>query len=43
MVVLILGLELIMNHIGLDEEDMLVSSVGSFDGITYGKNLWDHC
>ena len=26
-----------MNHIWLDEEDTLSSSVGSFDGTTYGK------
>ena len=37
MVVLVLGLEVLMNHIGLDGEDMLGSSVGSFDGMTYEK------
>ena len=37
MVVVVLGLEVLMNHIGIDEEDTLGSSVGSFDGITYGK------
>ena len=35
-VVLVLGLEVIMNHIGLDEEYNLGSSVGSYDGITHG-------
>ena len=37
MVVLVLGLEVPMNHIGIDDEYMLGSSVGSFDGMTYGK------
>ena len=37
MVVLVLGLEVIINHIGIDEEDMMGSSVGSFDGTTNGK------
>ena len=37
MVVLVLGLEVIMNHIGLDDEDTLCSSVGYFDGINCGK------
>ena len=37
MVVLVLGLEVIINHIGIDEEDMMGSSVGSFDGTTHGK------
>ena len=36
-VVMVLVLEVIMNHIGLDEEDMLGSSVGSSDGINYEK------
>ena len=43
MVVLVLGLEVPMNHIGIDVEYMLGSSVGSFDGMTYEKNLWVHC
>ena len=43
MVVMVLGLEVLMNNIGLDDEDMLSSSVGSFDGTTYEKNLWFHC
>ena len=38
-VVVVLGLEVLMNHIGLDEGYTLGSSVGYFDGITYGKNL----
>ena len=42
MVVLVLGLEVLTNQIGLDEEDTLGYSVGSFDGLTYGKNLWLH-
>ena len=37
MAVLVLGLEVIINHIGIDEEDMIGSSVGSFDGTTNGK------
>ena len=37
-VVLVLGLEVLMNHIGIDYEDTLGSSVGSSDGITYEKN-----
>ena len=37
MVVLVLGLEVIINHIGIDEEDKMGSSVGSFDGTTNGK------
>ena len=36
-VVLVLGLERIMNHIGFDEEYTLGSSNESSDGITYGK------
>ena len=40
MVVLVLVLEVLMNHTGLDEEDTLGSSFGYSDGITYGKNLW---
>ena len=43
MVVLVLGLELIMKHIRIDDEDTLGSSVGSSYGITYEKNLWVHC
>ena len=26
-----------MNHIGLDDEDMIGSSIGTFDGMTYGR------
>ena len=37
MVVLVLNLEVIMNNIGIDEEDNLGSSVGSFGGINYVK------
>ena len=37
MVLLVVGLEVIMNHIGLDEEDTIGSSVGSSDDITYEK------
>ena len=37
MVVKVMGLEVLMNHIGLDDEDTLGSSVGSFDGMTYEK------
>ena len=37
MVVLVLNLEVIMNNIGIGEEDNLVSSVGSFGGINYVK------
>ena len=43
MVVLVLGLEVLINHIGIDDEDTLGSSVVSFDGMTYGKKLWVHC
>ena len=43
MVVVVLGLELLMNHIGIDEEDTMGSYVGYFDGITYGKTLWVRC
>ena len=43
MVVLVLGLEVLMNHIGIYDEDTMGSSVGSFDGMTYEKNLWVHC
>ena len=32
---IVLGLELLMNHIELDDEDTMGSSVGLFDGITY--------
>ena len=37
MVVLVLELEVIMNHIGINDKDMMGSSVGSFDGMTYEK------
>ena len=37
--VLVLGLEVRMNHIGIDYKDTLGSSTGSFDGMNYGKNL----
>ena len=38
--VLIFRLEVLMNHIGLNEEDTQGYYVGSFDGMTYGeKNL----
>ena len=40
MVVLVLGLEVLTNHIGIDEEDTLGYSVGSYDGITYEKSSW---
>ena len=43
MLVLILEMEVLINHIGIDEEDTLGSSVGSSDGITHLKNLWVHC
>ena len=36
-VVLVLGLELLMNHIGIDDQDTMGSSVGSFDGMNYAK------
>ena len=36
-VVLFMGLGVLMNHIGIGEEDTLGSSVGSSDGIAYGK------
>ena len=36
-VVLVLGLEVIINHIGINEEDTMGSSVGSFDGTTHRK------
>ena len=35
--VLIFRLEVLMNRIGLNEEDTQGSYVGSFDGMTYGK------
>ena len=31
------GVEMLTSHIDIDEEYTLGSSVGSFDGITYGK------
>ena len=37
MVVLVLGLEGLMNHIGIDEEDTQGSSVGHSNGITCGN------
>ena len=37
MVVLVLGLEGLVNHIGIDEEDTLDSSFDSSDVITYRK------
>ena len=37
MVVLVMGLDILMNHIGLDEEDTMGSSVGSSYGITCEK------
>ena len=37
MAVLVLGLGVIINHIGIDEKDMMGSSVGSFDGTTHGN------
>ena len=37
MVGMFLGLEVLMNHIGINDEYILGYSVGSFDGITYGK------
>ena len=43
MVVLVLVLEVLINHIGLNDEDILGSYVGSFDGTNYEKNLWIHC
>ena len=42
MVVLVLGSEVLMNYIGIDEEYTLFFSVGSSDSITYGRNLWVH-
>ena len=41
-VVLVMVLGVLMNHIDIDEEDTLGYSIGSSDGITYGKNLWVH-
>ena len=37
MVVMVMGLEVLMNHIGIHDEDIMGSYVGSFDGITYFK------
>ena len=42
MVVMVMGLEVLINHIGIHDEDIMGSYVGSFDGITYGKKLWVH-
>ena len=39
MVVLVMGLEVLNNQIGLDDEDKLDSYVGSFDGMTNENNL----
>ena len=39
MVVLVMGLEVLNNQIGLDDEDKLGSYVGSFDVITNENNL----
>ena len=39
--VLILGLEVLLNHIGLTKEDTMGSSVGSSDGIIYEKKHVD--
>ena len=36
MVVMVLGLEVLTNHIGIDYEGTMGSSIGSFDGMTYG-------
>ena len=37
MVVLVMGLEVLTKHIGLDNEDKLGYDVGSFDGMTNEK------
>ena len=37
MVIMVLVLEVLMNHIGIDDEDTLGYSVGSFNGTTYEK------
>ena len=37
MAVVVLGLEVLIKPIGIDEEYNMGSSVGSFDGINYGK------
>ena len=37
MVVLVLGLEVIISHIGINDEDTMGSSVGSFYGTTHGN------
>ena len=37
MVVLVMRLEVIINHIGNDDKYNMVSSDGSFDGTTHGK------
>ena len=42
MVVIVMGLEVLTNHIGVDEEDTMGSSIVSFDGIPSGKKLWVH-
>ena len=42
MLVLVLGLEVLMDHIGFDDEETMFSSVDSFDVITYGENMWVH-
>ena len=38
MVVLVLVLEVLMNHIGINVEDMMGFSVGTFDSMTHEKN-----
>ena len=40
MVLLVLGLEVIMNQIGIDDEGILGYYAGSFDSMTYEKKLW---
>ena len=42
-VVLVMGLEVPMNHIEFDEEEELGSYVRSSDGINYKTKLWVHC
>ena len=39
MVVLVMGLEVLTKHIGLDNEDKLGYDVGSFDGMTNEKSV----
>ena len=40
--VVVLVLKVLTNYVGIDEEDTMGSSVGSFDSITYEKKLWVH-